>query len=494
MRPISRSTGITETERILARLCDKSFLELWSYPSLWTPEGRKNGKGDGKELADTLIVFGTDIILFSDKDIRFNDDISVQIAWNRWYKKSIDASKGQLFGARKWLLEHPSEVYFDAGCTTRFPFIDPKLSYRIHLIAVTKNAAGPAARYFGRKSTGSLPFYSFDNGVDLPSNLFTIRDDRTKPFVHVFDENTLELVLTELDTAPDFVKYLRNKENAIRNGAYRVILGEEDLLAHYMLLNGPLVDDPFENMWKENPSADFLQIEEGTWDRYVEFGEREAYKQRYKNSYAWDELISIFTQAILTASVPKEFWSPVDQHELAVRRLASEPRYIRGLLAQSFYQKISSTPRNVRSSRIMQSAADPRACIIVVLCPRDQAETYEEYRQKRLNLLYAYSYVAKLKMPSHNAFTLIGTEPGIGERRSEELLAMHIDELTKEEMAEARRLMLEEGILSDSVKKSWNSSVTNTPRPSYVVGIKIGRNEPCKCGSGRKYKRCCLQS
>ncbi|MGL5524174.1 MAG: SEC-C metal-binding domain-containing protein [Aeromonas veronii] len=25
-----------------------------------------------------------------------------------------------------------------------------------------------------------------------------------------------------------------------------------------------------------------------------------------------------------------------------------------------------------------------------------------------------------------------------------------------------------------------------------VVPIKIGRNEPCPCGSGKKYKQCCL--
>lgn len=24
-----------------------------------------------------------------------------------------------------------------------------------------------------------------------------------------------------------------------------------------------------------------------------------------------------------------------------------------------------------------------------------------------------------------------------------------------------------------------------------VKGIKIGRNEPCPCGSGKKYKKCC---
>ncbi|MFB3946993.1 SEC-C metal-binding domain-containing protein [Aeromonas veronii bv. sobria] len=25
-----------------------------------------------------------------------------------------------------------------------------------------------------------------------------------------------------------------------------------------------------------------------------------------------------------------------------------------------------------------------------------------------------------------------------------------------------------------------------------VTPIKIGRNEPCPCGSGKKYKQCCL--
>ncbi len=25
-----------------------------------------------------------------------------------------------------------------------------------------------------------------------------------------------------------------------------------------------------------------------------------------------------------------------------------------------------------------------------------------------------------------------------------------------------------------------------------VSGLKIGRNDPCVCGSGKKYKKCCL--
>jgi len=30
----------------------------------------------------------------------------------------------------------------------------------------------------------------------------------------------------------------------------------------------------------------------------------------------------------------------------------------------------------------------------------------------------------------------------------------------------------------------------NTPKP-VKVGKKIGRNDPCPCGSGMKYKKCC---
>ncbi len=32
----------------------------------------------------------------------------------------------------------------------------------------------------------------------------------------------------------------------------------------------------------------------------------------------------------------------------------------------------------------------------------------------------------------------------------------------------------------------------STPRPLNAPPVRPGRNDPCPCGSGRKYKRCCL--
>jgi hypothetical protein len=43
------------------------------------------------------------------------------------------------------------------------------------------------------------------------------------------------------------------------------------------------------------------------------------------------------------------------------------------------------------------------------------------------------------------------------------------------------------------LKGHTEDELANMPRQSVVrVGKKIGRNDPCPCGSGKKYKNCCL--
>jgi hypothetical protein len=67
---VEKQEGTTAAERFLARLCSKSFLSLWSYPGVYRDQG-KRGPGDGKEICDLLVVFGDDIVVFSDKDCHF---------------------------------------------------------------------------------------------------------------------------------------------------------------------------------------------------------------------------------------------------------------------------------------------------------------------------------------------------------------------------------------------------------------------------------------
>ena len=65
MPKVHRNKGSTPSEAFLADLCDRTFLDLWSYPNPY--------KAPGKELCDLLIMCGGDVILFSEKSIPFPD-------------------------------------------------------------------------------------------------------------------------------------------------------------------------------------------------------------------------------------------------------------------------------------------------------------------------------------------------------------------------------------------------------------------------------------
>ncbi|ECY1325769.1 TPA: hypothetical protein MZP54_004707, partial [Salmonella enterica] len=73
MKEIVKQDGFNESEKYLADLCSKTFLSLWSYPNVYTDEGKKSDNSDGKELCDLLVVFNQHVIIFSDKDIGFKD-------------------------------------------------------------------------------------------------------------------------------------------------------------------------------------------------------------------------------------------------------------------------------------------------------------------------------------------------------------------------------------------------------------------------------------
>ncbi len=46
-----------------------------------------------------------------------------------------------------------------------------------------------------------------------------------------------------------------------------------------------------------------------------------------------------------------------------------------------------------------------------------------------------------------------------------------------------------------SVKSGSEAEKENDSKSAvYHAGPKVGRNDPCPCGSGKKYKKCCINS
>lgn len=69
-----------------------------------------------------------------------------------------------------------------------------------------------------------------------------------------------------------------------------------------------------------------------------------------------------------------------------------------------------------------------------------------------------------------------------------------LDKLAPEAAAAPERWRAQRaGALSDDVAALYHywESARNAPPPATPARPRVGRNEPCPCGSGRKYKRCC---
>lgn len=64
---------------------------------------------------------------------------------------------------------------------------------------------------------------------------------------------------------------------------------------------------------------------------------------------------------------------------------------------------------------------------------------------------------------------------------------------TAEEIAEIRQTGLDYlDVAVLDIYDYWRKKRKSAPAPSTWAAPKVGRNDPCPCGSGQKFKRCCL--
>ena len=492
LTPLVKEEGITNSEKYLSTLAEKTFIGLWSYPNVYTDEGFSKNK-IGKELCDLLVVFENKVIIFSDKDIKFNEDVDVKIAWKRWYTRSIVKSAKQLYGAESWIRCYPDKVYLDKQCSIPFPIDICSEQLELHLIAVTKNSYNAAKKFYDKKCTGSsgtlMQIFSL-SANDYYEFPFTIGDiDPSKTFVHVFDEVTLDLILSELKTIYDFTDYLKEKVTAIRTRHLLSVCGEEDLLAYYL---SSLRFDRQTSLYIPELQSNQIgfSIAENEWQHYkssVHYHILSAY--RASSSY-WDFIVSNLSACILDANVGFGAEFDIKTHETALRYLASESMISRSKLSEALVEKIKSVPSNVRSARLVFSPLYSDRLYVFLVYPLSNLSDNNEYRLERVHVMQAYCLVAKYLNPNAKHIIVVATEPNGSSVRSEDILSTSYSEpLTYVEKQQAKIIMHEQKILNTVVDNSSFDSGKN--RSAFKCTIR--RNELCTCGSGIKYKKCCMK-
>ncbi len=250
---------------------------------------------------------------------------------------------------------------------------------------------------------------------------FEVEDiDSSGSFIHVFDDATLDIVMSELNTITDLTDYLMKKEKLIRSTHLIGASGEEELVAYYMThMNAAQEHDfakPDGSSWETNEA---FVIGAGHHAHMLSNPQYIAKKNADEASYIWDKLIEAFTDNMLagTTIVPdgKEF--DLAQHEEGVRHMALVPRHLRRVYGEAIIGALDIGSTRDRMTRAFlpgpnETNTETGFFFMTLAVPDlELAGGYEQYRQVRRNMLEIYALTFLRKHPNLKRIVGIATEP-----------------------------------------------------------------------------------
>ncbi|MEL7657050.1 MAG: hypothetical protein AAGU75_14225 [Bacillota bacterium] len=451
IKTLQRSIGITPSERYLQRLCERSFLRLWSYPGIYRDQSSGGGRAGGKELCDLLVLFDNHVLIFSDKDCKFPDTGNPKLDWNRWVKRAILKSADQLYGAERWIMNHPDRLFLDRNCKIPFPFPIPNVcDIKIHRLLIAHGVSTECRKYWGGSGSMMIVPEVIGERHLISENekgfLFAVGQiNAQKGFVHILDDTTVNILLNYLDTITDFVRYLEKKEKFIKSSRLIAAAGEEELLGYYL----KNLNDGGEHDFIIDSHFDAISIDEGIWEDFLLSPQRKAQFEANIISYSWDKLIELFSTHAIQRTQYFPTNDPIADTEKVLRFMAREPRTRRRMLSKSIYELLHKYGENYKAVRVSVPQEPGEPYYVFLLFPNLGNVPEHEYREVRRMLLSDYCMVVKLKFPG--ALDIIGfaTESGLGEYRSEDACYFDMRDWNTEMEEEAKRLHEEYGLLAE---------------------------------------------
>jgi hypothetical protein len=174
---IIKSNGTTRTEKLLSKLCNNSFLQLWSYPNPFNEQK--------KELCDLLAVFDNQVFIFFDREnLQLkNSSNDTETVWKRWKRKVIDPQIRTANGAERYI-KSSRKIYIDKDLRQSFPIpINPKTMV-IHKIIIAHGANEACLKDSENNIYGSLAISYSARTYDFLQIPFYVNLDKNNP-VHI---------------------------------------------------------------------------------------------------------------------------------------------------------------------------------------------------------------------------------------------------------------------------------------------------------------------
>lgn len=421
-----------KAEEAVHDLAFKSFLREWCYCNPKAP--------DNKEICDLLVCFDKTLIIVQVKDITFTGDEE------RYFRKAIEAPVKQVLGAERKLslLDGSLRLTTSTGFQHDFNYSECEHVHRLVLSV----------------GDGNVPF--------------SVVDEVGGKLVHVFDR-TIDVVLNELDTISDFARYLRDKERLFISHDDRFLTAhrEIDLLGDYVFKG---------RSFAHFDGYDAVFMEEGIWEALIQRPEYIRKEKEDRISYFWDNLVDVAG----TCEAP-------DYREIA-RELSRPKRFHRRWLANAF---LTAHEEAVNTDEPFLRFTQCDGVSYVFLFSSANLE-----RVERKGQLGHLCVVARDQYRDNARVIGIATEFTRNGGHTFEFVFLDFPTWTAENHDKAERLNEHYQVLLEP--RRTRSTMEEFPSSDAAMPVrqaadrtvvrplpKVGRNSPCPCGSGKKYKKCC---
>lgn len=184
----------------------------------------------------------------------------------------------------------------------------------------------------------------------------------------------------------------------------------------------------------------------------------------------------------------------------ALHEMAREPRFSRRALSEAMLASIRNFPETdaplMRNLSFMPSFYEGVGYVFLQLKVLQKGDYDNEYRPKRRAMLEIACGAARNKFPLLRKVIGIAIDaPKFPGTDAEDFALLDCSDWTEEQAAHYREANEGFGFFESSSLQQTQRRVTDFPvaeEKPKAKARKPGRNEPCPCGSGRKYKKCCL--
>lgn len=272
-----------------------------------------------------------------------------------------------------------------------------------------------------------------------------------------------------------------------------IYCGEEDLLANYFINFDDSNNKHFIGTKEENITG--LMLGEGEWEAFTEREEYTLKKEADKESYLWDELIQTTCEHTLNGTLLGET-TPLGGKS-AIHEMAKEPRFHRRTLSAHIIKGIQNFPETTeplaRYVSFMSSFYEGKAYVFLQLKETGLSKSKNEHRRKRQAMLEIACGSAKNRFEHLQTIVGIAIDaPKYAKKNSEDFILMDCSNWDESQIEYYREANEGFNFFTTGKMTMQKKNASEFPAPKRKRKSKIGRNESCPCGSGKKFKKCCI--